>query len=173
MLLPEASDTEALGARLAAALLEEPEAGSQGSAVSIHLHGELGAGKTTLVRGMARALGIEGPVKSPTYTLVEPYVDGAIKLYHLDLYRLGQGHGHGDGDGDGDGDELEYLGLRDAFAEADVLVIEWPERAEGWLPEADLQVRLSVAGSGRDARVGAATDRGEKLLAIFQRGRSS
>ena len=165
MLLPQASDTEALGARLAAALLEEADASSGRPAASIHLHGMLGAGKTTLVRGLARALGIEGPIKSPTYTLVEPYSDGAITLYHLDLYRLGHGHGHGD--------ELEYLGLRDAFAEADVVVIEWPERAEGWLPEADLQVHLSMAGNGRHARVSAGTARGETLLAIFQRGRPS
>ncbi len=165
MLLPQASDTEALGARLAAALLEEADASRRRPAASIHLHGMLGAGKTTLVRGLARALGIEGPIKSPTYTLVEPYSDGAITLYHLDLYRLGHGHGHGD--------ELEYLGLRDAFAEAAVVVIEWPERAQGGLPEADLRVHLSVAGSGRDARVSAGTARGETLLAIFQRGRPS
>jgi tRNA threonylcarbamoyladenosine biosynthesis protein TsaE len=165
MLLPEASDTEALGARLGAALLEEAGASTGRPAASIHLHGILGAGKTTLVRGLARALGIEGPIKSPTYTLVEPYTDGAITLYHLDLYRLGHGHGHGD--------ELEYLGLRDAFAEAAVVVIEWPERAQGGLPEADLHVHLSVAGSGRDGRVSARTARGETLLAIFQRGRWS
>ena len=115
------------------------------------------------MRGLARALGIEGPIKSPTYTLVEPYTDGAIKLYHLDLYRLGNG----------DGDELEYLGLRDAFAEVALIVVEWPERAEGWLPEADLHVHLTVAGSGRDARVSARTARGEALLALFHRGRRS
>jgi len=167
MLLPRASDTEALGARLAAALLEEADASAPSApspvATSIHLRGRLGAGKTTLVRGLARALGIEGPIKSPTYTLVEPYTDGAIKLYHLDLYRLG----------DGDGDELECLGLRDAFAQAALIVVEWPERAEGWLPEADLHVHLTVAGSGRDARVSARTARGEALLAFFHRGRRS
>ncbi len=168
MLLPHASDTEALGARLAAALLEEADASPPSPvAASIHLRGRLGAGKTTLVRGLARALGIQGPIKSPTYTLVEPYTDGAIKLYHIDLYRLG------DGDGNSDGDELEYLGLRDAFAEPALVVIEWPERAEGWLPEADLHVHLTVAGVGRDARVCARTARGEALLAIFQRGRPS
>jgi tRNA threonylcarbamoyladenosine biosynthesis protein TsaE len=164
MFLPQACDTEALGARLAAALLEEADGSAPSPvAASIHLRGQLGAGKTTLVRGLARALGIEGPVKSPTYTLVEPYSDGAIKLYHVDLYRLGHG--------DGNGDELEHLGLRDAFAEAALIVIEWPERAEGWLPEADLHVHLTVAGSGRDARVSARTARGEALLAILRRGR--
>ena len=171
MHLPHASDTEALGARLAAALLEEADANAPSApspvAASIHLRGRLGAGKTTLVRGLARALGIEGPIKSPTYTLVEPYTDGAITLYHIDLYRLG------DGDGNSGGDELEYLGLRDAFAEPALVVIEWPERAEGWLPEADLHVHLTVVGAGRDARVSARTARGEALLAIFQRGRPS
>ena len=168
MHLPHASDTEALGARLAAALLEEADASPPSPvAASIHLRGRLGAGKTTLVRGLARALGIEGPIKSPTYTLVEPYTDGAITLYHIDLYRLG------DGDGNSGGDELEYLGLRDAFAEPALVVIEWPERAEGWLPEADLHVHLTVVGAGRDARVSARTARGEALLAIFQRGRPS
>ena len=168
MHLPHASDTEALGARLAAALLEEADASPPSPvAASIHLRGRLGAGKTTLVRGLARALGIEGPIKSPTYTLVEPYTDGAITLYHIDLYRLG------DGDGNSGGDELECLGLRDAFAEPALVVIEWPERAEGRLPEADLHVHLTVVGAGRDARVSARTARGEALLAIFQRGRPS
>jgi len=158
MFLPHAAATEALGARLADALLGD----AGGSAVSpvagdIHLSGQLGAGKTTLVRGLAHALGIEGPVKSPTYTLVEPYTRGAITLYHFDLYRLG------------DGEELEYLGARDAFAERALVVIEWPERAEGWLPEPDLQVHLSIAGSGRDADLSARTTKGEALLAILDR----
>ena len=158
MFLPDASDTEALGAQLAAALLEDAES-SAGSAVagSIHLRGQLGAGKTTLVRGLVRALGIEGPVKSPTYTLVEPYTHGDIKLYHFDLYRLG------------DGEELEYLGLRDALGEAAVLLIEWPERAGDWLPQADLEVRLRICGRGRDAEMAAGTVRGAALEAIFHR----
>ena len=160
MFLPDASDTEALGARLAAALLEDADANTP-SAVhgSIHLQGQLGAGKTTLVRGLAHALGIEGPIKSPTYTLVEPYTHGSIKLYHFDLYRLA------------DGEELEYLGARDAFAEAAVFVIEWPERAGDWLPEPDLQVQLRIAGTGRDAQLRPGTARGEALLAILARRR--
>ncbi len=156
MYLPHAANTEILGARLAAALLGDAH-GSTESLVdgNIHLSGRLGAGKTTLVRGLARALGIEGPVKSPTYSLVEPYTHGAIKLYHFDLYRLG------------DGEELEYLGARDAFAERALVVIEWPERAEGWLPEPDLHVHLTIAGRGRDAHVSARTAKGEALLAIL------
>lgn len=159
MLLPDASDTEALGARLAAALLEGVDASADSAAEGcIHLCGPLGAGKTTLVRGLAHALGIEGPVKSPTYTLVEPYAHGAIKLYHFDLYRLG------------DGEELEYLGAREAFADRAVVVIEWPERAGDWLPEPDLRVRLSIAGRARDAQLIPCSAKGDALLAILGRG---
>ncbi len=162
MFLPRASDTEALGACLAGALLEDANRSTVAPVDgSIHLSGQLGAGKTTLVRGLAHALGIEGPIKSPTYTLVESYTHGAIKLYHFDLYRLSHG--------DSDGEELEYLGARDAFAERALVVIEWPERVEGWLPEPDLYVRLSIAGSGRDAQVSARTTKGEALMAILDR----
>jgi tRNA threonylcarbamoyladenosine biosynthesis protein TsaE len=147
-----------LGARLAGALLEGVSANAAATVEgSIHLRGQLGAGKTTLVRGLARALGIEGPIKSPTYTLVEPYASGPIKLYHFDLYRLG------------DGEELEYLGVRDAFAEAAVFVFEWPERAGDWLPEPDLRIQLSIAGTGRDAQVHPRSARGEALAAIINR----
>ena len=160
MFLPHATDTEALGAQLAAAFLDELSAGVAPAVQgSIHLRGQLGAGKTTLVRGLARALGIEGPIKSPTYTLVEPYESGAIKLYHFDLYRLG------------DGEELEYLGARDAFAEAALCVIEWPERGGDWLPEPDLHIGLSIAGTGRDAQIQARTSKGKTLLAIIDRRR--
>ena len=154
--LPRARDTEVLGAQLAAALLEGAKV-APGVEGSIHLCGQLGAGKTTLVRGLARALGIEGPIKSPTYTLIEPYANGPIMLYHFDLYRLG------------DGEELEYLGARDAFAEAAVIVIEWPERAGDWLPEPDLRIRLSIAGTGRDAQIHPRSARGEALAAIIDR----
>jgi len=156
MFLRTASDTEALGARLAAALLEQAGEGASAEA-SIYLSGQLGAGKTTLVRGLARALGIEGPVKSPTYTLLEPYTHAATKLYHFDLYRLA------------DGEELEYLGARDAFADAAVRVIEWPERAGDWLPAPDLELRMRVAGRGREVRVNACSDHGEALVAILRR----
>jgi tRNA threonylcarbamoyladenosine biosynthesis protein TsaE len=156
MFLARPSDTEQLGARLAAALRAHAGPASP-IAAGIHLVGQLGAGKTTLVRGLAGALGIEGPIKSPTYTLVEPYTRDDVTLYHFDLYRLGNG------------EELEYLGARDAFAEAALCVIEWPERGQGWLPEPDLLVRLSVSGTGRDAEVRAGTPRGEALLALLDR----
>lgn len=155
MFLRTATDTEALGARLAAALLEQAGEGASAEA-SIYLSGQLGAGKTTLVRGLARALGIEGPVKSPTYTLLEPYSHAATKLYHFDLYRLA------------DGEELEYLGARDAFAEAAVRVIEWPERAGDWLPPPDLALRMRVAGHGREVRVRSCSAHGEALAAILR-----
>ena len=150
MFLAHAADTEALGARLADAVRESGDGAIEGS---IHLSGPLGAGKTTLVRGLVHALGIEGPVKSPTYTLVEPYALGAITLYHFDLYRIS------------DGEELEFLGARDAFAERALCLVEWPERAAGWLPAPDLRVNLAIAGSGREARLDAPSARGVAWLA--------
>ncbi len=125
-------------------LLTEPElvalaetlADSAPLVAAVHLNGPLGAGKTTFVRAFLRALGVTGPVRSPTYTLMEPYaidrVGGPEQVMHLDLYRLGGA------------DELEYLGLRDELAQALVL-IEWPERAEGALPEPDMVLDLDYA----------------------------
>lgn len=108
----------------------------------VFLNGPLGAGKTTLVRAFLRALGVTGPVRSPTYTLIEPYEiepprasPTPTRVLHLDLYRLGGA------------DELEYLGLREDLERALVLV-EWPECAEGALPEPDLQIALGYGGEG-------------------------
>lgn len=159
MFLAHTSDTEALGARLAAAFLQTADAGRSGLDGTVHLSGQLGAGKTTLVRGIVHGLGIEGPVKSPTYTLVEPYTRGPIRLYHFDLYRLT------------DGEELEFLGARDAFAEHALCIVEWPERAGDWLPQPDLLVHLSIAGTGREARMHGYTPRGRAWLAIHARRR--
>lgn len=118
----------------------------------IFLDGDLGAGKTTLVRGFLRACGHDGAVRSPTYTLIEPYEAGGRRIYHLDLYRLS------------DGEELEYLGLRDLLDEQAVLLVEWPERGEGWLPPADLTVKITYQGSGRQLRLSAATSVGKSIL---------
>lgn len=93
-----------------------------GAGSVLFLDGELGVGKTTLVRGFLRGMGYPDRVKSPTYTLIEPYAVGATNVYHLDLYRVG------------DPDELEFLGIRDLVAEESTLLVEWPERGEGMLP---------------------------------------
>ena len=111
----------------------------------IFLRGRLGAGKTTFSRGFLRGRGYDGSVKSPTYTLVEPYasVPGG-PVFHLDLYRLG------------DAQELAYLGLDDYLSAEGILLIEWPERAEAQLPPATVDITLTLEGSGRKATVQAA-----------------
>jgi tRNA threonylcarbamoyladenosine biosynthesis protein TsaE len=145
--LDDADATEALGARLARALPARAVA---------YLHGDLGAGKSTLARALLRALGVTGTIRSPTYTLVEQYplAAGGMAL-HLDLYRIG------------DPGELEVLGLDPA--ETRLWLIEWPERGHGGLPAADLDVSLAVEGEGRRCRRQARTGIGEDWLATLQR----
>ena len=136
IVLPDEAAMARLGATLAAALR---------GGEFVALRGPLGAGKTTLTRALLRAAGHAGPVRSPTFTLVEPYALPAYALLHLDLYRLG------------DAEELEMLGVRERFGEA-VVVIEWPERGAGWLPPADIELALDFAAEGRSltVRAGAA-----------------
>lgn len=140
---------DVLGAALAAALKK--------TGAVVYLQGDLGAGKTTLVRGVARGLGIEARVRSPTYTLVEGYELPDGMLYHLDLYRL-SGAG-----------ELEFLGIRELEAPGNRVFIEWPERvAGGALPAADMVLSLATEGEGRAIGIQAMTPHGERLAASWQ-----
>ena len=140
--LADAAATEQLGARLAVSI----------TPAVVYLRGDLGAGKTTLARGFIHALGYVGKVRSPTYTLVEPYPCERCPVFHLDLYRLA------------DAEELEWLGLRDMLAEPALLLVEWPERGSGILPPADLTIDIEYSGSARVAQLVGATGAGKQLL---------
>lgn len=144
--LPDEEATLALGARLARA--------AEGHGV-IALRGNLGSGKTTLCRGIIRALGHSGAVKSPTYTLVEPYELDTGRILHYDLYRLA------------DPEEVEFLGMRDFLDGRTLTLIEWPEKASGFLPPPDLDLSLEVLPTGRLLRWQALTPHGEKLGAAL------
>jgi len=141
--LADADATDALGAQLARTRPVD---------AVVHLHGDLGAGKSTLARALLRALGVQGAIRSPTYTLVEryPLADGG-EAWHLDLYRIS------------DAGELEFLGLDGA--EVRLWLVEWPERGAGALPMADLTVDLAMDGAGRRARLRPGTAVGEAWLA--------
>jgi len=145
LFLKDSAATEAAGAALGTRLPAED--------LVIWLQGDLGAGKTTLVRGLLHALGHPGRVPSPTYTLVEPYDLGAHSLRHLDLYRLA------------DPEELAYLGVRDMSG---ILLVEWPERGTHFLPPPDLSCRLSPADGGRNLEVEGKTPRGKALCLAWE-----
>ncbi|UCC56750.1 MAG: tRNA (adenosine(37)-N6)-threonylcarbamoyltransferase complex ATPase subunit type 1 TsaE [Gammaproteobacteria bacterium] len=119
----------------------------------IYLEGDLGTGKTTLVRSLLHGLGYVGKVKSPTYTLVEPYTLADLTVYHLDLYRLT------------DPEELEWLGIRDLHRGDELLLVEWPHHGAGRLPPADLVISIEYHGAGRLLRVQALTPRGKFMAA--------
>ena len=123
----------------------------------LYLEGELGAGKTTLTRGILRALGHVGAVKSPTYTLVEPYVLGERQIYHFDLYRLG------------DPEELEFIGGRDLFVDDALCIVEWPSQGRGWLPIADISLTLTLEDTGRMAHLEAHTEHGRAVIYSLSR----
>jgi tRNA threonylcarbamoyladenosine biosynthesis protein TsaE len=140
--LADEAATEAFGARLAGIC--------QGRGL-LALQGNLGAGKTTLSRGLIRGLGHEGKVKSPTYTLVEPYDTGLYRIFHYDLYRLS------------DPEELEFLGMREQLGSDCLTLVEWPERGGTLLPPADLTLSLALEGSGRRITWTAGTPAGELM----------
>ncbi|MDX1756466.1 MAG: tRNA (adenosine(37)-N6)-threonylcarbamoyltransferase complex ATPase subunit type 1 TsaE [Marinobacter sp.] len=147
--MADESETEQLGKEIAR------QVRASGTGLTVFLEGNLGMGKTTLSRGLLRGLGHQGAVKSPTYTLVEPYEHLQPPAYHFDLYRLG------------DPEELEYMGIRDYFLGDDVCLIEWAERGQGVLPEPDLVVRIEAQGRGRIAYLNAGTRRGsDTVLAL-------
>ncbi len=149
--LRDEAATLAMGAALARALAP---------GLAIYLHGDLGAGKTALTRALLHAAGHAGPVKSPTYTLSEPYrvmLDGrAVGVIHFDLYRMGSP------------EEFLDAGFREDFDGANICIVEWPEKAEPVLPPPDLNIFLTVAGQGRDVELQACSDLGLLCLHRFK-----
>jgi tRNA threonylcarbamoyladenosine biosynthesis protein TsaE len=143
VVLPDDGATLALGARLARALAP---------GLKIYLGGELGSGKTTLVRGVLRALGHAGRVKSPTFSLVELYRLSRLELYHFDFYRFERPQ------------EWRDAGFRDLFDGSGVCLVEWPERAASALPAPDLAIALAYAGAGRVATLRAGSEPGSRCL---------
>jgi tRNA threonylcarbamoyladenosine biosynthesis protein TsaE len=145
--LPDAAATARLGSALAAGI-------APGRV--LHLSGDLGTGKTTLVRGLLRALGVHGPVKSPTYTWVEPYMISSLDLYHFDFYRLSNKN------------EWIESGLREYFRPDAVCIVEWPERAGSSLPQPDVNLELLYNGNERLARLEARSPAGEAWLSSLR-----
>jgi tRNA threonylcarbamoyladenosine biosynthesis protein TsaE len=143
--LPDEDATAGFGAKLAPGI---------GPGMRIYLRGELGSGKTTLIRGLLRALGVKDTVKSPSYPLVELYVVSRLNLYHFDFYRFL------------DAREFDDAGLADTFCGEGVCLVEWPERAGDRLPPPDLEFTLAYAGAGREISVTAHSPAGERCLAI-------
>lgn len=135
--------THALAAKLAACC--------SGGEV-IYLKGDLGAGKTSFSQGFIRALGYSGRVKSPTYTLVEPYEVGTMRIFHFDLYRLS------------DPEELEFMGIRDYFAPDAICLIEWPDKGAQLLASADLEISIEIEPNSRVFTVQPGSQKGQQIL---------
>jgi tRNA threonylcarbamoyladenosine biosynthesis protein TsaE len=146
--LENAERMEAFGADLAKLITNQ--------SLTIWLEGELGAGKTTLVRGLLHGRGYVGNVKSPTYTLVEPYELASGRVAHFDLYRIA------------DPEELDFIGLRDYLQDYPLCLFEWPEKAAGMLPEPDIRIQISYAEPGRNLLLIAGSKIGEKIINKIQ-----
>ncbi len=141
--IPDDQAMRALGARLAALCPAR---------ILIYLDGDLGAGKSTLARGFINGRGYSGHVKSPTYTLVESYQTVSGSIYHLDLYRLS------------DAEELEFIGIREFFADGVACLVEWPDKGQGILPQPDLRVHIDHVGQGREITIEAINQRSEDII---------
>ena len=157
IVLEDEAATLEFGARLATATFQTekrgdidlpPREGIPHLGGMIYLQGDLGAGKTTLTRGFMRAFGYTGAVKSPTYTLVEPYEFKLCNIYHFDLYRLA------------DPQEVAYLGTDEYFAESNLCLVEWAEKGAKWLPAADLVIDMADQGTGRRLACQSLTEKG-------------
>jgi len=145
--LIDSEATIAMGNTLAQLIKNELKKG-----LVVYLHGDLGAGKTTLTRGFVQGMGHKGNVKSPTYTLVEPYELTSWNVYHFDLYRLA------------DPEELEYMGIRDYFGENSCCFIEWPEKGQDLLPKPDLIITIEYVGEQRKITLESKTELSQLLL---------
>lgn len=142
ILVADEKEMEALGQHLAPVFINTG---------LVYLSGDLGAGKTTLIRGILRGLGYQEAVKSPTFTLIEPYIIGDNEIYHFDLYRLD------------DPEELEFIGAREYFASSGLCLIEWPEKGQDFLPPQDINVIIHKVKQGRNVRIELKSDRGAAL----------
>ncbi len=144
--LADAQATVAFGGQLAQVIT---------NGAVIYLHGDLGAGKTTFSRGVVQGFGHTGKVKSPTYTLVEVYELAQQSIYHFDLYRLS------------DPEELEFMGIRDYFSSHAICLVEWPEKGQGMLPPADVEIVLEYQSDARLVKLFAHSQRGQQIINNF------
>ncbi len=156
-ILENSEQTESFGQSLALALKSNPSK----HAVLIFLEGDLGAGKTTMVRGFLRGLGFKGRTKSPTYTIVEPYQLEELTVYHFDLYRLASP------------EELEFIGIDEYLTDPNAIcLVEWPEKGEGWLKQPNISIKLDYYNDGRKLRLMVHSEAVLDKLAIKSDGES-
>lgn len=154
------TDTEAFAKLFASVMLDEA---TRAPSIHIHLQGNLGSGKTTFTRYLLQNMGVTGPVKSPTYTLIEPYELGNMHCQHLDLYRIA------------DPEELEYLGLSEMSERPGLTLVEWPSKGAGFLRPADLELSFEYHGDGRklQLKVATSTNRNSAIIQRLQNWREA